>query len=219
MLIYCSLWLAAVLLLCFRVLGPQCTVYITESGYLSLNESTSTPADVIVISDLAGGGGQDGRTAESIERDRFVLNKTNLNALMCLTCTHSSEILIPLERADVVTLINATVVGRRRQTQQLRVKRWLLCSNKKQSAETAWNSRDTMYKSWMHLGNCSIWNKEPQGCIIEHNLWSEASLISHAKQKLRYDWYRLSLMQASHLLILRKSLWHSPVYKVNGLTT
>lgn len=34
----------------------------------------------------------------------------------------------------------------------------------------------------MHLGNCSIWNKEPQGCIIEHNLWSEASLILHAKQ-------------------------------------
>lgn len=125
---------------------------------------------------------------------------------MCLICTHSFEILIPLERADVVTLINATVVGKRRQTQQLGVKRWLLCSNKKQSAETAWNSRDTMYKSWMHLGNCSIWNKEPQGCIIEHNLWSEASLISHAKQKLRYDWYRLSLMQASHLLILRKSL-------------
>lgn len=79
-------------------------------------------------------------------------------------------------------LIIAAVVGGQRQTQQLRVKRWLLCLNKKQSAETAWKSRDTMYTSWKHLGSCSERNKEPWGCIIEHNLWSEVSLISHAKQ-------------------------------------
>lgn len=112
----------------------------------------------------------------------------------------------------------AFFVGKK-QSQQLGVKRWLLCLNKKQSAETAWNSRDTMYKSWMHLWNCSIWNKEPQGGIIEHNLWSEASLILHVKAKLRYDWYRFVSYAASHSLTLQQSFWNSPFYKAKGLTT
>lgn len=48
----------------------------------------------------------------------------------------------------------------------------------------------------MHLGICSISDKEPQGCIIEHNLWSEASLILHVK--LKWDMIGIICVFLSH---------------------
>lgn len=71
----------------------------------------------------------------------------------------------------------------------------------------------------MHLGNCSIWNKEPQGVIIEHNLWSEASLILHVKQNWDDDWYRFSPVQSVIRLFYRNVSGILHLYKAKGLTT
>lgn len=81
--------------------------------------------------------------------------KKNIQNYDPTCCLHLAHWLL-LNMYDSWLLINATMqcspAGKDRQ-RQLRVSRWLLCLNKKQSAKTAWIRGDTMRTSWVHLGN------------------------------------------------------------------